>query len=148
VFVIKKILVFFLGLFFLGSVSVFAILYSVKKSLPQLVTIQDYEPLMVTEVFDRNKKKIGEFARERRTLVPFEKIPKKLIQAFMAAEDDQFFEHSGVNYQSILRATLANMRAGRSVQGGFNHYAAGGKNPDVVFRKNIHSKVKRYFTGH
>jgi len=90
----------------------------VKKSLPQLVTIQDYEPLMVTEVFDRNKKKIGEFARERRTLVPFEKIPKKLIQAFMAAEDDQFFEHSGVNYQSILRATLANMRAGRSVQGG------------------------------
>ncbi len=115
---IKKILLFFFGFLFLVSVSIFAVFYSVKKSLPKLVTIKDYEPLMVTQVFDRNNKKIGEFARERRVLVPFEKIPQKLIQAFMAAEDDQFFEHSGINYQSILRATLVNMRAGRSVQGG------------------------------
>lgn len=115
---VKKILVFFMGLFLLGSLSLFAIYYSVKKSLPKMVTIKDYEPLMVTQVFDRNNKKIGEFARERRILVPFEKIPKQLVQAFMAAEDDQFYEHSGINYQSILRATLANIRAGRSVQGG------------------------------
>lgn len=117
----KKIYIFLLACFvlFIGGLGVaYLIVQSVKSSLPQLVTVKDYEPLMVSQVFDRNGKKIGEFFNERRTVVPYEKIPKQVIQAFMAAEDDQFFEHSGINIQAIMRATLANLRAGRSVQGG------------------------------
>lgn len=98
--------------------SAFIWIGSIKSSLPQILEIKDYQPLLVSPVFDRNNKKIGEFFRERRTLVPYEKIPQKVIQAFLASEDDQFFEHSGINLLAITRAMLANMRAGRNVQGG------------------------------
>lgn len=91
--------------------------HAVKRTLPQLITVKDYQPLLVSQVYDRNNKKIGEFFRERRTLVPYEKIPKNLVNAFLAAEDDQFFEHNGINYIAIARATFANLRAGHSVQG-------------------------------
>lgn len=80
--------------------------------------VKDYEPLLVSPVYDRNNKKIGEFFNERRTVVPYDKIPEKVVQAFLAAEDDQFFKHSGINFLAITRAMLANMRAGKNVQGG------------------------------
>lgn len=115
-------LIFRLSLFLvsLGVIAVLALVLgyqSIRGNLPQIVTVADYKPLLVAEVYDRNEKKIGEFFRERRTLVPYDKMPKKLVQSFVAAEDDQFFEHSGINYVAILRAALANLRAGQTVQG-------------------------------
>jgi penicillin-binding protein 1A len=114
----KKLIIAGVVLVLLGVLGVYLAIRSVKASLPQLITVKDYEPLLVSEVYDRNNKKIGEFFRERRTLVPYEKIPKNLVYAFLAAEDGEFFQHKGINYQAILRATFANLRAGRSVQGG------------------------------
>lgn len=90
---------------------------SVRSSLPQLITVKDYKPLLVSEVYDRNNKKIGEFFRERRTLLPYDKIPKDLVNAFLAAEDGDFFKHGGLNYVAIARAAFANLRAGQTVQG-------------------------------
>lgn len=115
---LKKILLIFVGLGLIGILSAYLIVKSVQANLPQLITVKDYQPLLVSQVYDRNGKKIGEFFRERRTLVPYDKIPKNLVNAFLAAEDDQFFEHKGINLQAIFRAALANLRAGRSVQGG------------------------------
>lgn len=115
---LKKLLILFVAVVTLSVTGAYLAYRTIKASLPQLITVKDYKPLLVTQVYDRNNKKIGEIFRERRVLVPFEKIPKNLINAFLAAEDDQFFHHGGINYQAILRATLANIRAGRSVQGG------------------------------
>ncbi|WP_415061680.1 penicillin-binding protein 1A [Bdellovibrio sp.] len=115
---LKKILLFFFALGLIGILSAYLIIKSVQASLPQLITVKDYQPLLVSQVYDRNGKKIGEFFRERRTLVPYGKIPKDIVNAFLAAEDDQFFQHKGINPQAIFRAALANLRAGRSVQGG------------------------------
>lgn len=115
---LKKIILFIAALGLIGIFGLYLIYQSVKSTLPQLITVKDYEPLLVTQVYDRNNKKIGEFFRERRTLVPYDKIPKDLVHAFLAAEDDQFFQHKGINPQAIFRAALANLRAGRSVQGG------------------------------
>lgn len=115
---LKKILLFMAASFLLVVIAIATIIQSVRSSLPQIITIKDYKPLLVTQVYDRNGKKAGEFFRERRTVIPYEKMPKQLIQAFLAAEDDQFFEHKGINVMAILRATMANIRAGKSVQGG------------------------------
>lgn len=115
---LKKILLFFVAIGLIGILSIYLIVKSVHSGLPKLITLKDYEPLLVSQVYDRKGKKIGEFFRERRTLVPYNKIPKNLVNAFLAAEDDQFFEHKGINPQAIFRAALANLRAGRSVQGG------------------------------
>jgi penicillin-binding protein 1A len=114
----KKIVLLVVSLFVIGLSSVLIFYKAVKSGLPEIISVADYKPLLVSPVYDRGGKKVGEFYRERRTLVPYEKMPQHLIQAFLAAEDDQFFKHGGINYGSILRATIANIRAGHSVQGG------------------------------
>lgn len=115
---LKKLIALGVGVFFAGIIVVALFLMYVSSTLPKLVTVKDYDPLVVSEVFDRNGAVIGEFFRERRTVVPYEQIPQKLVQAFIAAEDSTFFQHSGINYFAIARAALANLKAGRKVQGG------------------------------
>ena len=113
-----KVGLFSFAFFWIAVLGAFISYKVIKAGLPEIITVKDYHPLLVSQVYDRNNKKIGEFFRERRTLVSFDKIPKHVIQAFLAAEDGEFYTHGGINYLAILRATLANIRAGRSVQGG------------------------------
>ncbi|HEX2660186.1 MAG TPA: transglycosylase domain-containing protein, partial [Polyangia bacterium] len=61
---------------------------------------------------------LAEFATERRDFIPFERIPPRLVQAFLAAEDRRFYEHGGIDYRGIARAMGANLRAGEVAQGG------------------------------
>lgn len=114
----KKFITLVIALGLIGVAGIATYLIVVTSNLPNIITVQDYEPLVVSQVYDRKGKKIGEFFREKRILVPYEKIPKHIVQAFVSAEDDQFFEHGGINYQAILRALFANIKAGRKVQGG------------------------------
>ncbi|MCB1215092.1 MAG: PBP1A family penicillin-binding protein, partial [Deltaproteobacteria bacterium] len=58
------------------------------------------------------------FWKEARLITPIDKIPKKLIQAFVASEDDRFFDHGGIDFYGIARAFLKNLQAGHTVQGG------------------------------
>ena len=139
---LKKLLIFCVALFLIGVAGLYITYRSVKAGLPQLVTVQDYEPLLVSQVYDRNNKKVGEFFRERRTLVPYKKIPIDLVHAFLAAEDDQFFQHGGINLQSIFRATMANLRAGRSVQGGSTITQQVAKTLMLTSEKTLTRKLK------
>src|SRR4051812_29006420 len=115
---IKKVVAIVLGLFFAGAAALAIILLVVSARLPNLITINDYKPLLVSNVYSAKGEKIGEFFRERRVVVPFEQIPDLLIKAFVSAEDSTFFEHKGINLTSILRAFFANVKAGKTVQGG------------------------------
>jgi len=92
--------------------------YSVTRNLPQISSLQDYEPSVVTTVYDDSGNLIAEFYLERRIVVPLEKIPQRLIDAFVAAEDSRFFEHEGIDFLGILRASWKNIKAGGIVQGG------------------------------
>ena len=109
-----KILIIF-GIGFLFFVGYFSWVF---LSLPQLFTVSDYRPPLLTQVYDREGKKVGEFFKERRLLFPYEDIPKHVIWAFVSAEDGQFFSHKGLNYKAIARAFVANLKAGKKVQGG------------------------------
>lgn len=99
-----------------------AIYWHFSRNLPSIITVQDYRPPIVSQVIVSDGKKaevIGEFFKtERRYLVPYEQIPDRLVKAFISAEDDQFFQHQGINLASIIRAAIANFRAGHVVQGG------------------------------
>ncbi|MBX3019937.1 MAG: PBP1A family penicillin-binding protein [Bdellovibrionaceae bacterium] len=114
----KKLLLLFVVLAVLGAGAAYYAVNQIQQNLPQIITLQDYKPLLTTQVYDRSGKKIGEFFRERRILTPYDQMPKNLVNAFIAAEDDQFFQHKGVNYLAIMRAAIANFQAGRKVQGG------------------------------
>lgn len=115
---LRNVLLAFAGLIVAGIIVVIGIVAKFNSELPELIGLADYKPLLVTEVYDRNNKKIGEFFREKRILVPYDQIPQNVIHAFVAAEDDTFFKHEGINYIAIFRAVLANLRSGKKSQGG------------------------------
>jgi penicillin-binding protein 1A len=104
------------------SITLGAAFWYFSKDLPALVKVEDYRPLGVTRIWGKDTKNqqvlLAEFFKERRYLVPFDKLPKLVVEAFISAEDDQFFHHQGVNFASIARAALANLKAGQVVQGG------------------------------
>ena len=85
------------------------------KSLPSLETLKNYDPVLASRVYDRNGQSIGEFFKQKRFVA--REFPKKLLKAFVAAEDSQFYHHKGLNFRAIFRALLANLRAGRKAQG-------------------------------
>lgn len=114
---LAKLLAAFIALALVGVVGLVAIVMSVQSSLPNMIKIEDYKPLLVTQVFARGGEKIGEYSRENRKIIAYDKVPEKMINAFLAAEDDKFFEHSGVNYLAILRAFLVNLSKGEKRQG-------------------------------
>lgn len=88
-----------------------------SRDVPDFTSIEDYHPKTVTRIFDQSGQLIGELYRERRIVLPYDRIPPKLVQAYLASEDDRFFQHQGIDYFGILRAGVKNLRAGRVVQG-------------------------------
>jgi penicillin-binding protein 1A len=89
--------------------------------MPDAADLQDYRPPTATRVYAWDATLIGEFSRERRIFVPYDQIPPRLAQAFLAAEDQHFFQHSGVDYQGLSRAMLRNVLnfvRGRRLEGG------------------------------
>lgn len=102
----------------LGVVALVGAYFYVAATLPRVETLEDYRPPLITRVYSDSGAVIAEFYKERRIVVPVERMPERLIQAFVAAEDSKFFEHQGIDFISILRAAIKNVLAGGIVQGG------------------------------
>lgn len=88
-----------------------------SRDLPRIASVDDYRPPTVSRFYADDGRLIGEFTIERRVVVPLARMPRHLIEAFLAAEDKRFFGHDGVDYRATIRAMLANVVAGRTVQG-------------------------------
>jgi penicillin-binding protein 1A len=89
--------------------------------MPDAGDLVDYRPPTATRVYGWDGTLIGEFSKERRIFVPYDQMPPRLVQAFMAAEDRNFFHHSGVDVQGLGRAMLrnvVNVVRGRRLEGG------------------------------
>ncbi|MEE8165262.1 MAG: transglycosylase domain-containing protein, partial [Myxococcota bacterium] len=98
----------------IGALAVYVLLI---RDLPDFQNLDDYRPPVISEVYDRYGRLIGEFFIQKRRIVPIEQIPRHVQFAFVAAEDGAFFEHKGIDYSSILRAAIANLREGGIAQG-------------------------------
>ncbi len=92
--------------------------YHFSRNLPTLTSLADYQPPLVSRVFNDRGELVAEYADEHRILTPFQRIPLQLRRAFMAAEDEHFYQHPGVNPARIFAAAVANFKAGHTVQGG------------------------------
>ncbi len=90
----------------------------IVRNLPDPRRIEDYRPALTTQVFDRSGQPIAAFYTERRQLIPLERVPQHVIDAFVSSEDSAFFEHKGIDYAGILRAVWVNLRAGGEVRQG------------------------------
>jgi penicillin-binding protein 1A len=88
-----------------------------KPALPDVDSLRDVQLQVPLRIYTRDGKLIAAIGEQRRIPVRYDQLPKRLIQAFLATEDDRFFQHHGVDWQGILRAALANLKAGRISQG-------------------------------
>jgi penicillin-binding protein 1A len=85
--------------------------------LPEVLALSDYRPKLPLRVMTADGVLIGEFGEERRSVVRFNEVPRSLIDAILAAEDDRFFEHSGIDIQGIFRSAGANLMSASKAQG-------------------------------
>jgi len=115
---LKWFFILFILLGLLGCAAIAGLYYYLSQDLPKINTLKDYRPATVTSVFSDDGRKIGEFYEERRIVIPLSEMPKNLINAFVSAEDSRFREHLGIDFVSIIRASLKNFQAGTIVQGG------------------------------
>lgn len=90
----------------------------VSLKIPRLTNVANYKPNQATIIYDRYGQIVDRVFVENRTVVPLAKMAKHLPQAFVAAEDGRFFEHKGLDFFSVLRAFLNNVRSGARSQGG------------------------------
>jgi penicillin-binding protein 1A len=88
-----------------------------KPSLPDVDSLRDVQLQVPLRVYTRDGKLLAAIGEQRRIPVRYEQLPERLIQAFLATEDDRFFRHHGVDWQGILRAAVANLKAGGIRQG-------------------------------
>jgi len=116
-------------------------MYGRDPKLPNITKLADYRPSQVTVIVDANDRRIGEIYTQRRTLVPYEKIPPIVVEAFVAAEDNSFWKHSGIDYWGMARAFFANLKAGKKAQGASTITQQVVKNllltPERSFRRKI-----------
>ena len=107
-------------LFVVGVGAAAGLLWHFSKDLPDYSQLQDYEPPVMTRVHAADGSLVAEYARERRLYIPIQAVPKLVINAFLAAEDKNFFEHGGLDFTGIARAGfvyLQNYGSSRRPQG-------------------------------
>lgn len=101
----------------IGFIGLSGWFFFMLAKLPKVDRLADYKPPIVSQVIGDDGSLVGEFYLERRTVVPVDKIPRKLIQAFVAAEDSNFFQHKGIDYFGIVRAAIKNLISMRKKEG-------------------------------
>ncbi|KRP92404.1 penicillin-binding protein [Bradyrhizobium yuanmingense] len=92
--------------FLVGVGAVAGLIWHFSKDLPDYSQLQDYEPPVMTRVHAVDGSLVGEYAKERRLYLPIQAVPKLVINAFLAAEDKNFYEHGGIDYTGMARAGL------------------------------------------
>ena len=92
--------------FVVGIAATAGLLWHFSKDLPDYSQLQDYEPPVMTRVHAGDGSLIAEYARERRLYIPIQAVPKLVINAFLAAEDKNFYEHGGLDFIGIARAAF------------------------------------------
>jgi penicillin-binding protein 1A len=115
---ILRTLVFLILLFCSIAIGAFAGLLIVYKSdLPEVKTLEDYHPNVITELYSDDGRIIGSFALERRIIITYDQIPKLLRDALTSAEDQNFETHWGIDLSGLMRAALKDLLAWKKKQG-------------------------------
>jgi len=109
--------IFLVGAVAIGVAMLLIVLVLTYPNLPSLEVLTDYRPKIPLRVYTADGFLIGEYGEERRAVVAFQDVPPVLKHAILAAEDDRFYQHGGIDYTGILRAAGANLLGGGKRQG-------------------------------
>ena len=105
------------GLLVAGLLAVGLVVVLAYPQLPSLDSLTAYQPKIPLRIYTAEGVLIGEFGEERRSVISITDVPQPLKNAVIAAEDERFYEHPGIDYLGVLRAAWANLAAGGRRQG-------------------------------
>lgn len=103
---------------FAGAAALAAAYYYLEPDLPDIDNLRDVRLQVPLKVLSQDGMLIGEFGEKRRNPLGFEQVPERMVQAFLSAEDANFFHHPGVDYRGLLRAGVQLVLTGKKKQGG------------------------------
>ena len=105
----KKILIFVVSGTLVFFIAIISILWTYSNELPDYKFLKMYKPAVSSKLYSGGGDLVSDFSSEKRIFVPYEAIPKKVINAFLSAEDKNFFSHPGVDAKGIVRAIIKNI---------------------------------------
>jgi len=106
---IKNILIVFISLLLLSLITVLIVLWTFSNSIPDYRFLKNYKPPVSSKMYSGEGDLVADFSKEKRIFVPYEAIPKNVINSFLSAEDKNFFSHPGVDAKGLLRAFVNNI---------------------------------------
>ena len=108
--IIKNILIVFLCISLIFVIGTFGTLWTFSNKIPDYKFLKNYKPPVSSKMYSGNGDLVADFSKEKRIFIPYSTIPKKVIDAFLSAEDKNFYSHPGVDAKGVLRATLNNIK--------------------------------------
>jgi penicillin-binding protein 1A len=106
---LKKILIISLSFLLLMGILIFCILWTYSSNIPDYKFLKKYKPPVSSKVYSGNGELVADFSKEKRIFIPYNSIPKNVINSFLSAEDKNFFSHPGVDAKGVLRAIINNI---------------------------------------
>lgn len=142
----QRLLIYFLLLVLLGIVVgggyLVVLLVQVSKMLPSSEQIVNLKPYVGTRILSQDGVVLATLTNERRELAKLSEFPKQLIDAVVAIEDSQFYQHRGISPRAVFRAVWVNLRAGRYAQGGSTITMQLARNAFLTQKKTFHRKLQ------
>jgi len=129
-------------LFLIGAVAAAGLIYYYSKDLPDTAQLRNYEPPVTTRLHAGDGSILAEYSRERRLFLPSSAIPPLVKQAFISAEDKNFYTHNGIDPEGVMRAVTVLAQGGRHVQGASTITQQVAKNFLVGNERSIDRKIR------
>lgn len=138
-----------LGVGIVGALAIVIVVWRFAQDLPSVAELESgYAPPQVTRILARDGTLLANLFTERRTVVPFDRVPSHVKHAFLAAEDAHFYQHEGLNYLGMLRALWVNLRAGKVSQGGSTITQQVVKNVLLDSERSYRRKIRETLLAH
>ena len=119
--------------------------YYLAPSLPDVATLRDIRMQVPLRIYSRDGRLLAQIGDQRRTPVRYEDIPRSMVNAFLAAEDDRFFSHGGIDSFGLVRAALVSTLTGTARQGGSTITMQLARNVFLTPEKNLRRKLREIF---
>ena len=142
---LKNILLISISIVLLTSVLIVGVLWTYSNDIPDYKFLKNYKPPVSSKVYSGEGELVADFSKEKRVFVPYNSIPKNVINAFLSAEDKNFFSHPGVDAKGVLRAVvnnISNIISSRRLEGASTITQQVAKNFLLTNEVSINRKIK------
>ena len=143
--IIKNIFILIIGIGLLATFSMIAILWAFSNNLPDYKFLKNYKPSVSSKVYSGGGELVSDFSTEKRIFIPYQAIPKIVINSFLSAEDKNFFSHPGVDAKGVMRAiinNISNVVSSRRLEGASTITQQVAKNFLLTNEVSLNRKIK------